>query len=83
MRLKPHMRVDYETAKERALAVLSKRETTYANRVAIAIWPNHEMTSQGAGAAASRILKRMEKEGLVRWTSHRIGWGWVLERETA
>jgi hypothetical protein len=77
VKLKPHMRVDYETAKNRALSVLQKREPTVANAVAIEIWPHHEMTSQGAGAAASRILKRMEKEGLVRWTTTDHNWGWV------
>ena len=77
MKLKPEMRVSYEVAKERALGVLEKRNPTFANAVAQVIWPTHRMTSQGAGAAASRILKRMEKEGLVRWTSNAHWWGWV------
>jgi hypothetical protein len=71
------MRVDYETAKQRALAVLDTRYHSFANSVAGAIWPNHEMKSQGAGAAASRILKRMEKEGLVSWSSNDHTWGWL------
>lgn len=76
MKLKPHMKVDYPTAKTRVLEFLRTDRTRYANEVAIVIWPDHQMTSQGAGAAASRILKRMEKEELVCWTSHSSGWGW-------
>lgn len=76
-KLKPEMRVNYETAKNRALRDLRTDQTCFANSVAIAIWPDHQMTSQGAGAAASRILKRMEKEGLCRWKSTPVTWGWI------
>lgn len=74
-------RVDYEKAKHRALAYLlgrDRRELVKANAVAIVIWPDHQMTSQGAGAAASRILKRIEKEGLCKWDSDGHDWGYRL-----
>ncbi len=40
-----------------------------------AIWPNDTFRSnQGAGAAASRVLKRVG----CHWTSSRTSWGWVI-----
>jgi DNA-binding MarR family transcriptional regulator len=71
VRLKPDQRVSAETAELRAIAVLSSRPS-YASQVADAIWPDHSMKAQGAGAAASRILKRLERRGLCRW--HLRGW---------
>jgi len=44
----------------------------YASQVADVIWPDHSMKPQGAGAAASRILKRLERHYLMRhrwWAS--------------
>lgn len=85
MKLNPEQRVPLGEAKRRVLAYLAKhlRNGEYcigASAIAIAIWPNHQMTSQGAGAAASRILKRMD--GLVEWTSYEnpTRWGWRLTR---
>lgn len=49
-----------------------------ANAIAIEIWPDHQMTSQGAGAAASRVLKGLQKDGLVRWDSNDDNWGYVI-----
>ena len=77
MKLHPEQRVSIEEAQRRALSALSDRETTVASWVANTIWPGHKMTGQGAGAAASRILKRLEKQGLVRWTSRDGRWGWI------
>jgi hypothetical protein len=50
----------------------------HASEVGRAIWPENEMRSQGLGAAASRILKRMEGEGLVKQGADddRTEWGW-------
>jgi hypothetical protein len=77
-------RVDYATAKLRALTVLDNDDPHPASRVAQAIWPDADFKAQGAGGAASRILKRMEREGLARWTCLylRSGkrWGWVKGR---
>ena len=49
--------------------------------VAEYIWPGHAMKPQGAGLAAVRILRMLEKEGLARWThktshSGMANWGW-------
>lgn len=68
--------VSYEVAKARALAALNTVPRPAAS-VADAIWPGHTMHRQGAGGAASRILKRMEDEGLAKWTSTSDFWGWV------
>lgn len=81
MKLKPEQRVAYPLARTRVLSYLlrhDRRDLVVANAIALAIWPDHEMTAQGAGAAASRILKRMEKEGLCVWTSDERNWGYVL-----
>ena len=71
-RLKDDQRVTYEEARKRALVLLADRKEWPASMVADAIWPGHNMTGQGAGGAGSRVLRRMEKEGLV-WRST---WGW-------
>lgn len=81
MKLKKEDRVKIDVAEDRALAYLNKQhrlELFPANCVAIEIWPNHEMTSQGAGAAASRILKRLSDRGLARWDSNGRNWGWKI-----
>lgn len=77
MKLNPEQRVSIEEAERRALSAMSDRLPTVASWIANTIWPGHEMTGQGAGAAASRILKRLEKRGLVRWTSRDGRWGWI------
>lgn len=78
-KLKREHRVIEGLAKERAVRFLgSYRAPSAASWVADAIWPSHTMTAQGAGGAASRVLKVLEKEGRVRWTSGNHGRGWVL-----
>ena len=80
MRLKPHQRVSAEVAEARALDVLSKNvgRPLYATEVAAVIWPDHQMKPQGAGAAASRILKRLERRKLAKWKFIAyVGQGWV------
>lgn len=76
MKLDPELRIDMETAEDRALSALS-HEPVPASLIASAIWPDHEMKAQGAGAAASRILKRLEQQGRARWTYRVPHWGWV------
>jgi hypothetical protein len=68
-------------AKARALACLEANRgkgVLPAHCVAAVIWPEHRMKSQGAGAAASRILKHLEKEGKARWYGDAAGWGWLV-----
>ena len=73
-------RVPLETCIERAHASLSTMMPLPASSVAEAIWPDTEWrAAQGAGAAASRVLKAMEKRGLARWiaVNGRHKWGWI------
>jgi len=73
-------------AKKRVLAFLRKSNVKIhkASAFASIIWPDVEFTSQGGGAAASRILKALEKDGLVKWisvgsrASRDQNWGWTL-----
>jgi len=70
-----------ETCKERALAYLRKQHRlsfSKASFVAGAIWPGVEFKAQGGGAAASRILKALEKDGLAKWSSDSVDWGWII-----
>ncbi len=76
--------VSLAVAKERALAylreqTLNRTRSCPASWVAGAIWPGHRMSPQGAGLAASRVLKALESDGLARWTSRRTscGGGWI------
>lgn len=68
--------VPYEVAKKRALTALTS-EPRPAATIADVIWPDNKMKAQGAGGAAARILRRMEKEGLAHRTVSRNHWGWV------
>ena len=49
------------------------------NEFAAAIWPGVAFHSQGAVAASSRILKHLEREGLICHSISLDGsdWGWV------
>ena len=82
MKLEPGQQVKYPAARTRVLkylAGLHRAELGAPNMIASSIWPDHRMTSQGAGAAASRILKRMSGEGLTEWYSDgRDNWGWRI-----
>ncbi len=71
-------RVPLAECKRRALEYLKKspgKSYQKASSVAAAIWPGAEFTSQGAGAAASRILRQMIEDG-VYWDSCETDWGW-------
>ncbi len=66
--------------KQLALAYLCSHgfsELAKASAVADAIWPEKPFcTGQGAGAAASRILKAMTKDGTAEWYSDGEDWGY-------
>lgn len=77
--------VPMETCKQRALLYLSRyrvRELIRPAAVAQAIWPDAQFRAQGAGAAASRILRKLIAEELAVWSSSDNGvskdWGYRL-----
>ena len=74
-------RVPLAEAKRRALAHLDVVYPTPAGSLADAIWPDHLMSPQGAGGAASRVLKHLCDEGLAKWVCigepGRQSWGYV------
>lgn len=84
MKLESNQRVDYETAKQRATKFFRRYPGLHApSTVATAIWPDARFKGQGAGGAASRILRRMADEGLVKWRCRSTlsgiqDWGWEL-----
>lgn len=78
MKLRAAHRVRMDEAESRALAALKKGELLPASYIASFIWPDHSMKPQGAGAAASRILKRLSTQGKARWRSRDGRWGWEL-----
>lgn len=72
-------KVSMEDAFKRALFLLTnvhRLELCKASSVAYAIWPGENLNPQGAGGAASRVLRRAQKNGLVVWTSNDHDWGW-------
>jgi len=77
-------RVPMDECKRRALEYLRewRERIRYikASSVAGAIWPGVEFKPQGAGAAASRILRVLQKDGLVVWSASNEGddWGWRI-----
>ena len=77
MRLKEKQRLPFLEAKRRALKALDTKYPTPASHIADKIWPKHEMNPQGAGGAASSILKRMENQGLTKWIYRQGSWGWI------
>lgn len=75
--------VPMDECKRRALKYMrdgAYKESNFmkASQAAYAIWPGAGFKAQGAGAAASRILKKLESDGLVKWSSNYDDWGWVL-----
>lgn len=79
MKLKPDQRISAEVAEARAMEALTKSigRPMYASEIANVIWPHHCMKAQGAGAAASRILKRLERKKLAKWKFIAyVGQGW-------
>lgn len=80
MKLKSYQRIDYPTAKRRAMSYMSHRRLYKASEIGNAIWPDNNMHAQGLGAAASRILKRMTAEGIVSWRAVDDNWGYCLTK---
>ena len=60
------------------LASLDRRDLMVASGVGAAIWPDATMTAQGLGGSASRILRKMQKDGLVEWTGTEHWWGYRI-----
>ncbi len=75
--------VSMAVAKRRALAFLKKEgernDFIKASQVGLAVWPDSSLRAQGFGGAGSRILKLLEKEGLVRWHCRDDNWGWQVK----
>lgn len=59
----------YDQLKERVLHELrtGKHELTHKSQIGMIIWPKNTMVAQGLAGAASRIVKRMERDKLVYW----------------
>ena len=70
--------VDWE-AERRVMAALPRAAThghgMAPSSVAGDVWPGHDMSPQGAAFAVGRILRRMQRRGLVQMA--RSGHGWV------
>lgn len=75
--------VPLDECRRRAMAGLDRETHRPASMIAEGIWPGTRWkAAQGAGAAASRILKHLQRDGLAAWrVRHRHGkpwrWGWV------
>lgn len=84
MKISDRDRLPIEECRIRALQYLARHsECCYsmASSVGQHIWPNSELRAQGLGGAASRILKVLEEEKLVRWCSDSISAGWKITRK--
>ena len=58
--------VTRDEARRRILrALATTREPWIASQFADAIWPGHRMKRQGAALAASRIVREMQRDGLL------------------
>lgn len=69
--------VTLEEARRRLIAHALTREPGRiygAAELADVIWPGHNMRAQGAGGAASRVLKKLGHT----WVSRNGSWGWTL-----
>lgn len=80
MRLKKHWTVALPVARSRALRALLLvwPDLVPAAFVGMHIWPENELRAQGLGAAASRILVGLQKDGLARWDVKGDRWGYQL-----
>lgn len=72
-----------DECKRRVLKYMKANRKRYrffrASQLAYVIWPGEEfLRAQGAGAAASRVLKHMERDKTVRWSSGDGDWGYQL-----
>ena len=77
-RLFPGQNVTMGTAISRAYRSLDFYYPKPASWIANSIWPGHDMTPQGAGGSASRILKIMRERDLAKWVYYNeSSHGWV------
>ena len=83
-RIRKDQRVTDDVARHRVLDFLReyREQGMPPSFVANRVWPGNEMTPQGAALAVAPILKRMEKDGLIRYV-YRNRWGqktrgWVI-----
>lgn len=74
--------VPLEICKQRVLDYLRKNpEPQRPSSLGYAIWPEATFYAQGAAAAASRILKRMQGEGTIYYKiDGRTLGGWVINK---
>ena len=70
-------RIPLAEAKQRALDHLDSVYPSTAADLANAIWPDHLMAPQGAGGAASRVMKHLCDEGTARWVVIGGTWGYI------
>lgn len=76
--------VPLDECKHRCLEFMRSMPRGYlmkASEAAVHIWPEARFTGQGAGAAASRILTALKRDGLVSWKVETIPckeWGYFL-----
>lgn len=82
MRLTEADKIPLAECRKRALRHLSQNtwRRCVASEVGTEIWPNSKLRAQGLGGAASRILKGLEKDGLVQWSANDGDWGWYITR---
>lgn len=81
MRIPEGKRVTLETARFRALAYLADQHQltlSKASSVGAAIWEGCSLRAQGLGGSAARILRGLQKDGLVKWASNDHDWGWLI-----
>jgi len=74
-------RVPIDVCEHRALEYMSRSKPSNlfkASQIGYAIWPEGKFTAQGAGAAGSRILRRLVKAGKVSWEATNVDWGYKL-----
>lgn len=74
-------------ARLRVLQYLAKEATSVYTPMSWcgkAIWPNSRMSSQGLAIAASKIVRGLQNDGLVRWRCDKLGrskataWGYQI-----
>lgn len=73
--------VPIEECQRRALEYMSRSRPANlfkASQIGYAIWPEGNFKAQGAGAAGSRILRRLVKTGEVSWEVTESDWGYRL-----
>src|ERR1700677_406357 len=85
VKIEKHHRVTIQQAKHRALVYLATKrpgELINAASVGSAIWPDNNLRAQGLGLAASKTLRILQDERLVKWDVVEYGkrkdWGYKI-----